>query len=39
MQDFLEKINQAKEIIITAHIAPDGDAVGSSLAMQKILQK
>ncbi len=39
MQDFLEKINQAQEIIITAHIAPDGDAVGSSLAMQKILQK
>lgn len=32
------KIRQADKIILTAHINPDGDAIGSSLAMMQILR-
>ena len=28
-----QKINQAQQIIISSHASPDGDAIGSALAM------
>jgi phosphoesterase RecJ-like protein len=31
--DLLEKIKKSKNIIITSHINPDGDAIGASLAL------
>lgn len=33
------KIEQAKQIIITAHKSPDGDAVGSSMALWNVLKE
>jgi len=33
-----EKIKEAKKIVITAHVNPDGDAIGSSLAMWQYLK-
>ena len=35
----LEQIKGSKKIIITTHRNPDGDAIGSSLALQKVLLK
>lgn len=39
LDDILEKINQAENIVILTHESPDGDAVGSSLAMQLIIEE
>ena len=33
LDDILKEINHAKTIVILAHENPDGDAIGSSLAM------
>lgn len=33
-----ELLNEAKNIAITSHINPDGDSIGSSLAMYQILK-
>ncbi|MCB9255795.1 MAG: bifunctional oligoribonuclease/PAP phosphatase NrnA [Chitinophagales bacterium] len=32
-ENILNRIKQAKSIVITSHVSPDGDAIGSSLAM------
>ena len=34
-----ELIDSAKEIVITCHVSPDGDAIGSSLAMQRVMSR
>ena len=34
-----EKIKSAKSILITAHINPDGDALGATIAMKKALKE
>jgi len=39
LDDILEKINQSEQIVILTHEAPDGDAIGSSLAMKFALKK
>jgi bifunctional oligoribonuclease and PAP phosphatase NrnA len=33
----IERLEQAKNIVITAHVNPDGDAIGSSLALRHYL--
>ena len=38
LQEAAAKIQSANKIILTAHINPDGDAIGSTLAMLQILQ-
>ncbi len=38
LDDILEQINQAEKIVILTHENPDGDAVGSSLAMYHALK-
>ena len=39
LDDILEEINQAETILVLAHESPDGDAVGSCLAMKLALEK
>ncbi len=34
-----ELIDNSREIVVICHVAPDGDAIGSSLAMQRVLHK
>lgn len=36
-ENILHRIKQAKSIVITSHVSPDGDAIGSSLAMYHFL--
>lgn len=38
-QKILEFVNQAQSIVITSHKSPDGDSIGSSLALYHILKK
>lgn len=38
-QKILELVNQAQSIVITSHKSPDGDSIGSSLALYHILKK
>lgn len=38
-QKILEFVNHAQSIVITAHKSPDGDSIGSSLALYHILKK
>ena len=38
-QPVLDAVGAAKTVLLVAHIAPDGDAVGSTLAMQRGLEK
>ena len=38
LQEAADRIRKADKILLTAHINPDGDAVGSSLAMLQILR-
>ena len=33
------RVQQAKQVVITAHRSPDGDAIGSSLALQHLLAR
>lgn len=37
--EILTKINQSKKIAIFSHINPDGDAIGSSVALKLVLEK
>lgn len=39
MKDIQEIIRESKNIVVTTHKSPDGDAVGSSLALSFFLQK
>ncbi len=39
INELWEKIIQAKHVVITSHKSPDGDAVGSSLALKHFLEK
>ena len=38
IRETAEKIKAAKKILVTAHINPDGDAIGSALAMLHMLE-
>ena len=38
MQEILNRLTAAETIIISRHIRPDGDAVGSSLGLAEILR-
>jgi len=38
LNDAVKKIQTAEKILVTAHINPDGDAIGSTLAMLQILR-
>lgn len=38
LKDAVKKLKAAKKIIVTAHVIPDGDAVGSSLALYRMLR-
>ena len=38
LNDAAEKLKSAENILITAHINPDGDAIGSTLALLQILR-
>jgi len=38
LNDAAKKIQTAEKILVTAHINPDGDAIGSTLAMLQILR-
>ena len=38
MNSLIEKINEASNIVILTHEKPDGDAIGSSLAMYYFLK-
>ena len=39
MQKIKEKILESKKIIITAHVNPDGDAIGAGLALLGGIEK
>ena len=39
IENIKNEINKAKNIVILTHQNPDGDAIGSSLAMQLVLTK
>ena len=39
LDDILVEIKEAESIVILTHESPDGDAIGSSLAMKKMLEK
>ena len=39
LDEILKEINKAKSIVILTHKNPDGDAIGSSLAMYQCLKK
>ncbi|MCR5834567.1 MAG: bifunctional oligoribonuclease/PAP phosphatase NrnA [Selenomonadaceae bacterium] len=38
LKEAAKKISEAQKIILTAHIIPDGDAIGSTLAVMQILR-
>lgn len=38
-EDLFNQIQEAKKVVITTHRNPDGDAIGSTLALQSILLK
>jgi phosphoesterase RecJ-like protein len=38
-KEFLKKLKEASSIVITTHKSPDGDAIGSSLALYNMLTK
>lgn len=39
LDNILEEINKAEKIVIITHENPDGDAIGSSLAMKLALKQ
>ena len=39
MEDIIKKINESSIIGITYHVSPDGDAVGSALALLQGIRK
>lgn len=38
-QQIIDKIKQARSIVITSHKSPDGDSIGSSLGLYQFIQK
>lgn len=38
MQDIKKRVDQANEIVISSHVSPDGDAIGSSLGLYHYLK-
>ena len=38
-QAVVEKLRNAQRILITTHDGPDGDALGSALALQHVLER
>lgn len=38
LRETVEKLKSAEKILLTAHVNPDGDAIGSTLAMLQILR-
>ena len=38
LEQAAEQLKSAQKIIVTAHVNPDGDAIGSSLATMQILK-
>ena len=38
VKQIMEAINVARQIVITTHLSPDGDALGSSLALYHFLK-
>lgn len=39
LDGFIETFKSASKIVITNHTNPDGDAMGSALALQQVLEK
>ena len=39
LDEILKEINNAETIVILTHEAPDGDAIGSSLALKLMIEK
>lgn len=39
LEQAIEVINSAEKIVVTAHVSPDGDALGSTLALTAALKK
>ena len=39
LKEVAEKLNSAEKILVTAHVSPDGDALGSTLAMCQALRQ
>lgn len=39
VNQIMQAINEAEQIVITTHLSPDGDAIGSSLALYHFLKK
>ena len=39
LDEILKEINKAQNIVILTHESPDGDAVGSSLALKLAIEK
>ena len=37
LQEAADKLREAGRIVVTAHVNPDGDALGSSLALYHLL--
>lgn len=38
IEQAVELLSRARRVVVTCHIAPDGDALGSSLALQRVLE-
>lgn len=38
IDDIKQRVGSAKEIVISSHVSPDGDAIGSSLALSQYLK-
>jgi len=39
LDDFTESFEKVSQVVITNHTNPDGDAMGSALALQRVLEK
>lgn len=39
VNQIMQSINEAEQIVITTHLSPDGDAIGSSLALYHFLKR
>jgi len=39
MQEIAERLNSAKKVLLIGHVAPDGDSLGSSIALGRFLRK
>lgn len=39
LSETVDRLKQAQSVIITAHVSPDGDALGSTLALRALMRK